>query len=110
MARKVHMYTRNTSRRGDNSSFIGTVKVVKSKTVRRDEGCDAQVITLHRIRLPVALKGLTNVQLYNGLHAEYHERCSCEHDCCGCYFGGVCDIIRVTAREVAFTTSYSRNV
>lgn len=110
MAKKVHMYTANTSRRGDNSRYLGTVKVVKSKTVRRDEDCDGQVVTLYRFRLPADMKGLNNVQIYNGLHDEYHERCSHEWDCCGCYFGGVRDVIRVSAREVAFTTSYSRNV
>lgn len=110
MAQQVHLYTANTSRRGDNSTFIGTVKVVKGKTVQRDEDCDARVVTLHFIRMPVALRKMGPTQLWNALGDHYNQRCSHEFDCCGCYFGGVSDVKWIDSRNVVFKTSYSRNL
>lgn len=108
MAKRVHLYTRNTSRRGDNSKYIGTLKVVKGKS-QREYDCDGTVKVVYHTRLPAALRHLTATDLYNGLDDHFGERCSCEHDCCGCYFGGVRDVYK-SGRKVAFTTVYQRNV
>lgn len=110
MAQQVHLYTPNTARRGDNSTYMATVKVVRGKVVQRDEDIDGQITTLHFFRLPVKLKDIRIGMLWNTLDHHYSERCSCQHDCCGCYFGGVRTIKRLSKREIVFTTSYSRNL
>lgn len=35
--------------------------------------------------------------------------CSCEHDCCGHYFGGVRGVTRLNDHEYIIESSYSRN-
>lgn len=110
MAHKVHLYTTNTSRRGDNSTYIGAVKVVKGKTVQRDDDCDGRIVTLHFVRVPVDLRKMGTTQLWNALDDQYSQRCSHEFDCCGCYFGGVSEVKWLNSRDVMFKTSYSRNV
>lgn len=108
MARSIHLYTRNTSRLGNNSKFIGTIKVVHSKSFHQD-GLDGRVTRVHSARLPVALRDLSTTQLYNYLADEYEQRCSCEHDCCGCYFGGVREVHK-QGRRISIISTYMRNL
>lgn len=108
MARRVHLYSPNTSRRGNNSSYLGTLKVVMGKSSREDN-VDGLVKSVYHARIPSSMRHLTVNQLYNGLDDAFGERCNCQHDCCGCYFGGVADIYK-HGRLLTFTTRYMRNV
>ena len=110
MANRVHLYSPNTSRQHGttNSQHLGTLKVVVGKR-RRDEDLDGRSETVHHAHLPVAMRHLTTVQLANGLNDYFGQRCNCQHDCCGCFFGGVYTVER-RGRHIAFTTVYQRNV
>ena len=50
----------------------------------------------------------TNV--HQGIRAMYARSCSCEHDCCGHYFGGVNGSILYKAGMYEFKVRYYRNV
>lgn len=110
MAKRIHLYTPNTSRRfgTSNSKHLGSLKVVKGKS-HRGWGIDDDVTTVHHARIPASMRHLTATELYNGLGDYFTMRCSCEHDCCGCYFGGVRDVYK-KGRLLAFTTVYQRNL
>lgn len=110
MARKVHLFTPNTSRRGDNSTFMATVKVIRSKVVRHDDDIDEQTETLYHFRLPVKLKDIRIGMLWNSLDQEFGQHCHCSYDCCGHFCGGVREIRRISKRDIVFKTSYSRNL
>jgi len=43
------------------------------------------------------------------VHDQFQRGCSCEHDCCGCVFGGAHSFRKVRG-HVIFKTSYSINV
>ena len=45
-----------------------------------------------------------------GLRALYARSCTCEHDCCGHYFGGIVGDILYKAGMYEFTVKYFRNV
>lgn len=108
MAQQVHLYSPNTSRRGSNSNYLGTLKVVKSKSSVEDN-CDGLAKGVYHARIPQRMRHLSAVQLHNGLQDHFLQSCCCQHDCCGCYFGGVAEVHK-RGRYLTFITRYLRNV
>lgn len=89
--------------------FVATIKVVKGKSPFNPDEEDDVIEHRYFSRLPVTIKHTTNIQMYNYLFDHFQRRCNCQHDCCGCYFGGVSKV-KINGRHLMFTTSFSRNI
>lgn len=92
--------------------YLGTVKLLRRKHWLTDEDCSLDVSSqaIHMIHLPVKMKGVDRVKLMRAIEHHFHQRCFCEHDCCGHWFGGVRSVRFTSKRDIVVTTSYSRNV
>lgn len=93
----------------DPPTFRFTIKAVRRSTVR---GAGGALTAVTYIRLPViaTLVKRGNQQLYRALYDLFAiGTCSHEHDCCGCRFGGIQDIQKLSRRDVRVVSSYVRN-
>ncbi|MHA1220156.1 MAG: hypothetical protein ACTSQB_00305 [Candidatus Heimdallarchaeota archaeon] len=52
---------------------------------------------------------LSEKEIYEFLKDEYVKGCSCEHDCCGHYFGGINKVIRILDNRFMLSLSYAPN-
>lgn len=101
MARHHHIYH---ARLG----YLGKLKIVTGKTFKGG-GISGRSEQLHFARLPQTMRDLNPGQLYNSLDEHFAESCTCAHDCCGCYFGGIVDIY-TKGRYITIRTHYQRNI
>lgn len=50
-----------------------------------------------------------NDETRDSIHSRFHERCSCQHDCCGHRFGGVSNIAMMRKGRYLVTVCTQRN-
>lgn len=107
--KRLHLYV--PRKRGEQ--YIGTVKSVFRKSVDvlagEDESIEEPYVSVHTLRLPLSMKDTDRLQLREALYNYFRRSCHCEHDCCGCYYGGVRKIHFNGKRDITLTTHYSRN-
>jgi len=92
-----------TDKRGSN---IG-LKIINGSELVEDDICEHSVQWHYAtFTAPVTLKDARAV-----IHGIKSQSCSCEHDCCGCWFGGAHEIKQKgrNGRKFIFQTIYSRN-
>lgn len=89
------------------AGFSGNAREV-SRTITEDDG---EVFTKEcYVRIMDEPEGITPDQTREGLRGLYAKSCTCEHDCCGHYFGGIMSDILYKAGMYEFTAKYFRNV
>lgn len=110
---QVHLYVPTswkTQHLGEE--FLGTVKILRRKHWMDYEECslDDSSHSIQFVRLPLKMVGTDRIKLKRAIENHFHQRCFCEHDCCGHWFGGVQSTTFLNKRDIVIHTSYSRNV
>lgn len=110
---RIHLYVPSSwksQHRGEE--HVGSVKLLQRKHWMTDEdsSLDVNDKAIYVIRLPVKLTSIGRIKLKNAIENHFRQRCYCEHDCCGCWFGGVRSTNFLNKRDIVVHTSYSRNV
>lgn len=85
------------------------VQLTTLRTVHHDDGCDDSTTTYYKATKPGGFRKMDRDDIRTALRDGFGRRCSHEHDCCGCYFGGAGGIT-VRRGALFFNTHYSRNV
>lgn len=87
----------------------GGLVATKLRTVYMEDGCDESETTTYKLTAEHSLRKADLDDIREALHDQYHRRCSHEHDCCGCMFGGPFAVRKVRG-HILFKVGYSRNV
>ena len=105
--RLTYRYVNDYAHMDLHEPFPTEVRVVRSAVNLVDERCEEWFYRVHlRTVAPVAV-----AQVCALLSSEYSRGCACEHDCCGCIFGGARYIKPANRRGTKWTAviAYCRN-
>lgn len=97
----------------EKAKYVGTIHILSNIQGEDQEYQDA-IDETYSYKVLVMEKGracgATNDEIKKALRFEWAAGCSCEHDCCGHFFGGInSKIVRYGDSCWTFESSYSRN-
>lgn len=89
----------------DRSHDIGDAKIIRSGLRHWRHESFREFIVLE-----VNATGYRKVNIERSLHESLAWACRCEHDCCGCTFGGVSRLRHLAGNRIAVMLTGSKNV
>lgn len=94
----------------ENTIYVGEADVrVLSHTVRDEGGLDECQAYVYGVTILTREQGMCETKVKDAIRRALSRECGCEHDCCGCYFGGVRQIERQTDTYFVVQARYHRN-
>jgi hypothetical protein len=84
------------------------LRTVKSHTYAHDN-LDGDTTLIYRATLPAGIQARRS-DLLAELDAHFFAGCSCAHDCCGHWFGGLREVRWLGKRQLSIRLHYARNV